>query len=182
MPDHLAVIEMPDDERRRMLAAKARPRCAVEEAHVNFGRLWADAADEADAFHAPSRAPVVRRDWSELDARRRFDRRAAVRRKLEEFPLLEAAERRDEIARDLLDRGVEFLDRVVEEAARRSELVFNIRKLTLQLEKIRVRLEVGIGFSQREQFAERAVQQPFGLRLRGRTVRRGCRVARSEEH
>ncbi len=60
--------------------------------------------------------------------------------------------------RKLLDAGVVFLDGVIEEAAAGGDLVFDVGQLGLQLLEIRVGLEVGVGFRQRDEAAEGAAQ------------------------
>src|ERR1700722_13451315 len=59
-------------------------------------------------------------------------------------------------SRHLLDAGVVFLDRVVEETTAGRDLVFEVRQLARELLEIGVSLEVRIGLRQGDQPAERA--------------------------
>ena len=68
--------------------------------------------------------------------------------------------------------------RVVEEAARRGDLVLDVGDLGLQLLEVLVGLEVRIGLGQREQLAQRAGQHVLGRRLLRRALRGDRGVAR----
>src|SRR6516165_7859658 len=63
--------------------------------------------------------------------------------------------------RELLDAGVVFLHGVVEETSCCGDLVFKIGELVLELLKVLVGLEVGIGFAQRKELAQRAGECVF---------------------
>src|SRR5690606_37464249 len=63
---------------------------------------------------------------SELDLRRRIDGGALAFLEFEELALGESERAGDEDSRELLDRSVVFLDRVVEEAARGGDLVLDV--------------------------------------------------------
>src|SRR5581483_4365809 len=84
-------------------------------------------------------------------------------------------------SRHLLDTGVVFLDRVVEEAAAGGDLVLEIGQFTRQLLEIGVGLEVGIGFRQRDQAAERARELILRRGHLRRSLRRHRRVARLDD-
>ena len=64
---------------------------------------------------------------------------------VEEFLARESERTRQQHGRELLDAGVVFLHGVVEEAARRRDLVLDVGQLALQLLEILVGLEVRIG-------------------------------------
>ena len=63
--------------------------------------------------------------------------------------------------RHLLDAGIVFLDRVIEEAAAGRDLVFEIGQFARELLEVGVGLEVRIGLRQRDQPAERAGELRF---------------------
>ena len=63
---------------------------------------------------------------------------------------LEAEGSREQGRRELLDAGVVLLHRIVEEAPRGGDLVFEVRQLGLQLLEVLIGLEVGIGLAQCE--------------------------------
>src|SRR6185369_2546963 len=86
---------------------------------------------------------------SELHAGRLLELGAAFT-EIEERTLAEAKDRGKERRRELLDARVVLLHRVVEEAARGSELVLDVGKLALQLLEVRVGLKVGIALGERE--------------------------------
>src|SRR4030095_3325077 len=79
--------------------------------------------------------------------------------------------------RHLLDTGVVFLDRVVEEAATGRDLVLEVGQFSRQLLEIGVGLQIPIGLRQRDQPAERATQLVFGGRNLCRSLRRHRTVA-----
>src|SRR5688572_8736523 len=79
----------------------------------------------------------------ELHARRLLELRAALA-KVEERAVMEAEHGGEQRRRELLDAGVVFLDRVVEEAARGGELVLDVAEFHLQLLEVGIGLEVGI--------------------------------------
>src|SRR6266550_4027326 len=62
---------------------------------------------------------------------------------------------------ELLDTGVVFLHRVVEEAARSGDLVLDVGELGLELLEVLARLEIGIGFAQREELPQRSAERVF---------------------
>jgi hypothetical protein len=82
---------------------------------------------------------------------------------------------REQRGRHLLDAGVVFLHRVVEEAAAGGDLVLEVGQFARQLLEVGIGLEVRIGLRQRDQFAERAAQLVFG----GGHLRRSLRRHRS---
>ena len=80
----------------------------------------------------------------ELDLRRLLELAARLA-EVEELLAAEAERAREQRGRHLLDAGVVFLHRVVEEAARGGELVLDVGELGLQLLEVGVGLEVRIG-------------------------------------
>src|SRR4051812_35449940 len=80
--------------------------------------------------------------------RRRYGR--ALLAKIEEGLRVEAERGCEQNRREVLDAGIVFLHRVVEEAARGRELVLDVGELALQLLEVLVRLEIRIGLRQRE--------------------------------
>src|ERR1700716_3541883 len=79
--------------------------------------------------------------------------------------------------RHLLDAGVVFLNRVVEEAAAGGDLVLEVGQLACQLLEVGVGLQVRIGLRQRDQPAERAAQLVLGGGDLTRSLRRHRAVA-----
>src|SRR6187200_1759030 len=73
---------------------------------------------------------------------------------VEEFLSGEAEHAGEQRGGQLLDAGVVFLDRVVEEAAARGDLVFEIGQFARKLLEVGVGLEVRIGLRQRDQSAK----------------------------
>src|SRR5712671_1786945 len=65
---------------------------------------------------------------------------------------------REQRRRKLRNAGIVFAHRVVEEAPRGRDLVFDVGELGLQLLEIRVRLEVRVGLRQRDQTAKRSAE------------------------
>src|SRR5262249_36758456 len=65
---------------------------------------------------------------------------------IEESTLRETEHASEQRRRKLLDARVVFLNRVVEEAAGRRKLVFEVRQLGLQLLEVLICLEIWIGF------------------------------------
>src|SRR5258708_21286945 len=61
---------------------------------------------------------------------------------------------REQRRRELRNAGIVFAYRIVKEAPRGGDLVFDIGELGLQLLEIRVRLEVRVGLRQRDQAAK----------------------------
>src|ERR1700722_13958318 len=106
-------------------------------------------------------APGTRWSASELHLRRDLDRLAVVA-EVEERALREAEHAGEQRGREYLDAGVVLAHRIVEEAARRRDLVLDVGQLRLQLLEVRVGLEVGIALRQREQLAQRAREHVFG--------------------
>src|SRR5258705_9576990 len=81
-------------------------------------------------------APGSSRDArSELHLRRLLDGFALVA-EIEEGPRREAEHAREQRRRELLDAGVVLADRIVEEPARRRDLVLDVGQLGLQLLEI----------------------------------------------
>src|SRR5216684_7132922 len=107
--------------------------------------------------------------WSELDRRRRLDFGAAGT-EVEEILAGEAEHAGEQGGRHLLDAGVVFLNRIVEEAAAGGDLVLEVRQFVRQLLEVGIGLEVRIGFRQRDQSAERAAQLVFGGRDLSRSL------------
>ena len=70
----------------------------------------------------------------------------------------------------MLDASVVLLHRVVEEPARRRDLVFDVGQLGLKLLEVLVGLEVRIGLREREHLPERAGQHVLRCRLLRRTL------------
>src|SRR3984893_12421101 len=75
---------------------------------------------------------------------------------IEKFLPGEAEHAGEQGGRHLLDAGVVFLDRVVEEAAAGGDLVFEVGQFARQLLEVGVGLEVRIGLRQCDQSAESA--------------------------
>ena len=98
----------------------------------------------------------------ELHLRRGFDGLLLRFVQLEIVERLEAEALRDQETGKALPRGVVFGDGIVEEAPRRGNLVFDVRQLALQLLEILVRLQIRIGFRQRDQPRKRAGQRALG--------------------
>src|SRR5882757_4048520 len=98
---------------------------------------------------------------SELHRRHLLDF-AAGGAEVEEILAGEAERRREQRGRHLLNAGVVFLNRVVEEAAAGGDLVFEIGQFARQLLEIGVGLEVRIGLGQCDQLAQRARELVFG--------------------
>src|SRR5262245_64206757 len=73
---------------------------------------------------------------------------------IEKRPLREAENAGEKRRRELLNSRVVFLHRVVEEAARRGELVLDVGQVTLQLLEIRVRFQVRVALGECEQLAK----------------------------
>src|SRR6202035_1538077 len=85
-------------------------------------------------------APSVRPGMMVLELHlRHFLHGLAFLAEVEELPRRKAERGREQRRRELLDAGVVFADRVVEEAPRRRELVLDVGELGLQL------LEIGVG-------------------------------------
>src|SRR5258707_9543743 len=91
----------------------------------------------------------------ELDRRRPLDFGAAGA-EIEELLAGEAEHAGKQRCGHLLDAGVVFLDRVVEEAAAGGDLVFEGGQFARKLLEIAVGLQVRLGLRQRDQAAERA--------------------------
>src|ERR1039458_5580563 len=113
---------------------------------------------------------------SEFDGRYRLDV-GACRAEVEEILAGETEHAGEQRGWHLLDAGVVFLNRVVEEAAAGGDLVLEIGQLARQLLEVGVGLEVRIGLGQRDQPAERAAQLVFGGRYLRRSLRRHRGVA-----
>src|SRR5258705_10663552 len=96
---------------------------------------------------------------------------------IEEIPTVEAEHAGEQCDRHLLDAGVVFLDRVVEEAAAGRDLVLEVGQLAGQLLEVGVCLQIRIGLRQGDQPAERAAQLVFGGRDLCRSLRRHRTVA-----
>ena len=79
--------------------------------------------------------------------------------------------------REGLACGIVLRRRVVEEAARRRDLVLQVGQLALQLLEVLVGLQVRIGLGQREELPQRALQRALGGGLRGGPLGGYCRVA-----
>jgi hypothetical protein len=94
----------------------------------------------------------------ELDLRRGLGDRPALAQ-VEKIALGKAEGGGEQHRGKALGLGVELGDGVVEEPAGGRELVLDVAQLTLQLQEVLVGLEVGIGFGDREQAAERAGQR-----------------------
>src|SRR5690242_817070 len=112
-----------------------------------------------------------------LHARRLLELRPALA-EIEEGLRMEAEHRGEQRRGKLLDAGVVFLDRVVEEAPRRRKLVLDVGELALQLLEIFVGLQIRIGLRQREQLAQRAGQHVLGGDLLLEAWRRHRGIAR----
>src|SRR6266540_986793 len=96
----------------------------------------------ASSTGAPCRAHLETAErLLELHLRRLIERLAVVP-EVEEGARREAEHAGEQRRRELLDAGVVFAHRVVEEAARRRELVLDVGQLGLQLLEICVGLEV----------------------------------------
>ena len=108
---------------------------------------------------------------SELHARHGLDFGAAGA-EVEEFLAGEAEHAGELGGRHLLDAGVVFLDRIVEEAAAGGDLVLEVGQFAGELLEIGVGLEVRLGLRQRDQAAERAAQLVFGSANLRRPLRR----------
>src|ERR1043166_880278 len=80
---------------------------------------------------------------SELHLRRLIEG-FAIFADLEELSRPEAEQAGEQRGRELLDAGVVLLHRIVEEAPRRREFVFDIREFGLQLLEIGIGLEIRI--------------------------------------
>src|SRR6185437_7391068 len=130
-------------------------------------------------WHAASWAS---RSVSELHLRRDLDRLAIVT-EVEERALREAEHAGEQHGREALDAAVVLAHRIVEEAARRRDLVLDIGELRLQLLEVRVRLQVRIALGQGEYLAQRAGELVLGGALRGRSLpgRRHRGVARLDD-
>src|SRR5215208_2849567 len=89
------------------------------------------------------------------DGWRRFELRPLLLAQVEEILCREAEIICNEGCRKAFALGIVFRRRAVEEAPCRRELVLDIVELPLQLEKILVRFQFGIGLRQCEQSAER---------------------------
>src|ERR1700736_4473520 len=111
-------------------------------------------------------------DYSELHLRRLVEGLALLAY-VEELARRKAEDAGEQRGRELLDAGVVFAHRVVEEAARRRDLVLDVGQLGLQLLEVRIGLEVGIVLRQREQLPQRARQHVLGAGLRVRSFARG---------
>src|SRR5216683_6354736 len=72
---------------------------------------------------------------------------------------------REQRRRKLLNAGVVFAHRVVEEAPRCGDFVFDVGELSLQLLEIRVRLEVRVCLRQGNQTAKRSAELLLGRGL-----------------
>src|SRR4051794_14540441 len=80
----------------------------------------------------------------------------ALATEVEELLRREAERAREQGGRELLDAGVVLLHRIIEEAPRGGELVFEVAELGLQLLEIGVGLEVRVGLAERDQPPKRA--------------------------
>ena len=80
----------------------------------------------------------------------------------------------------MLNPGIVFLDRVVEEPPGGGNLVLEVRELALQLLKVLVGFEIRVGLAQREELPERPGQCILGSGLRRDVSGRGGnrRIAR----
>src|SRR5690242_967975 len=90
----------------------------------------------------------------ELYARRLLELGAALA-EIEEGVAVEAKHAREQRGRELLDAGVVFLHRVVEETARGRELVLDVGQVALQLLEVLVGLQVRVALRQCEQLPQR---------------------------
>src|SRR5215203_4472472 len=81
---------------------------------------------------------------------------SALLPKIEELLRTEAERAGEQYCRELLDSGIVFLHRIVEEAPRRRDLVLHVGKLRLQLLEIGVSFEVGVALRKRKQLPQRA--------------------------
>src|SRR5882757_472517 len=113
---------------------------------------------------------------SELHLRHRLDFGPAGA-EVEEILVGEAERAGKQGGGHLLDAGVVLLNRVVEEAAARRDLVLEVGQLARQLLEVGVGLQIRIGLRQRDQPAKRAAQLAFGGRDLCRSLRRYSRVA-----
>src|SRR6266540_3748864 len=125
------------------------------------------------SVYRPSVSPVVMGEFAP-GTRNRNTSKLHLRRLLEHLALLDAdveeilrrkSERAGQQHRGkLLDAGVVFLHRVVEEAARGGDLVLDVGELGLELLEVLARLEIGIGLTQSEQLPQRPTQRVFRRR------------------
>src|ERR1700733_7901079 len=85
----------------------------------------------------------------------------AVGAEIEIILLREAKRAGEERRRKALDSGVVFLDRVVEEAPRRRDLVFKVAQLALQLLKIGAGFKVRVRLRERKELAQCSTEHIF---------------------
>jgi hypothetical protein len=112
-------------------------------------------------------APGREIETAKLHLWRLLEHLALVDSDVEEFFLRESKCPCHQHGGELLDTGVVLLHRVVEEAARRGDLVFDIGQLGLELLEVLISLEVRIGFAEREQLPQCAAQHVLGCGLGG---------------
>src|SRR5229473_8258211 len=89
----------------------------------------------------------------------------ALPSEIEKLLRREAERGSEQRRRELLDAGVVFAHRAVEEAPRGGDFVFDVGELGLQLLEIRVRLEVRVCLRQRDQAAKRSTELLLGRGL-----------------
>ena len=98
----------------------------------------------------------------------------------EAYPDLKASQNFQQHRGELLDAGVVFLHRVVEEAARGGDLVLDVGELGLELLEVLAGLEIGVSLAQGEQLPQRSSERVLGRGLGGdpARLRRNRGVAR----
>src|SRR5947207_1726693 len=130
-------------------AAASATSTASRSAHAMSARTM-PSAPERDAGHPPILRAV----------------------ELEVPPRMELEERRDDVGREGLDRGVQVADHRVVVAARVLDRVLDLAERPLELDEVRVRLEVRIGLGEREELTEGARERVLRLRPCLRRLRR----------
>src|SRR3954447_17594680 len=153
-----------------------KPKAAMREPVRHSGM----ARRARPGIHSPSwissipGSPLARRPGMtmlKLHLRRLIENLALLDTDVEEFLLREAERAGEQYRRELLDPGIVFLHRVVEEAAGGGELVLDVAELSLELLEVRAGLEVGIGLAQCKQLPQCAAQHVLGRGLGGNASR-----------
>src|SRR5262245_25155639 len=117
---------------------------------------------------------------SKLHLRRLLEHLAFLDADVEEIPRRKSERARQQHGGELLDAGVVFLHRVVEEAARGGDLVLDVGELGLELLEVLAGLEIGVSLAQGEQLPQRPGERVLGRGLGGdpARLRRNRGVAR----
>src|SRR5262245_21526988 len=119
--------------------------------------IWVPAcAGTTASGSCQDRQAECRNRRSKLHLRRLLEHLALLDADVEEILRCESERAREQHGGELLDAGVVFLRRVVEEATRGGDLVFDVGELGLQLLEVLAGLEIGIGLARREQLPQRA--------------------------